>query len=424
MKDLDKYKGCLIGGAIGDALGYPVEFMSAALIFSRYGQRGINDYELSDRWALISDDTQMTLFTAYGVICGRAADKAEGVDRAYIKQLENAYREWHAIQTQANPMPALDHYSQFIMVTGMRESRAPGRTCMSALRQEQLGSIERPINNSKGCGGVMRVAPIGLYFDVPREEQAKVDRLGAEAAALTHGHELGYIPAAALVHIISLIAHDPNMTLLDAVLDMKASIGMQFAGADHLQEFLEGIDRAIGLAKTSADDLVAIRQLGEGWVGDEALDIALYCVLKYQDDFEKAIVAAVNHDGDSDSTGSITGNILGAYLGLKSIPEKYLKNLELMDLLTTMAEDLYRDCQSEEDAQRIASVWQISQMGLCDAAEEDEFCEEYAPWAMDNEDDDFWPWCIPDENPLNGNHSGRPPRSDGFEEVEDGEFPF
>lgn len=424
MKDLDKYKGCLIGGAIGDALGYPVEFMSAALIFSRYGQRGINDYELSDRWALISDDTQMTLFTAYGVICGRAADKAEGVDRAYIKQLENAYREWHAIQTRANPMPALDHYSQFIMVTGMRESRAPGRTCMSALRQEQLGSIERPINNSKGCGGVMRVAPIGLYFDVPREEQAKVDRLGAEAAALTHGHELGYIPAAALVHIISLIAHDPNMTLLDAVLDMKASIGMQFAGADRLQEFLEGIDRAIGLAKTSADDLVAIRQLGEGWVGDEALDIALYCVLKYQDDFEKAIVAAVNHDGDSDSTGSITGNILGAYLGLKSIPEKYLKNLELMDLLTTMAEDLYRDCQSEEDAQRIASVWQISQMGLCDAAEEDEFCEEYAPWAMDNEDDDFWPWCIPDENPLNGNHSGCPPRSDGFEEVEDGEFPF
>ena len=424
MKDLDKYKGCLIGGAIGDALGYPVEFMSAALIFSRYGQRGINDYELSDRWALISDDTQMTLFTAYGVICGRAADKAEGVDRAYIKQLENAYREWYAIQTRANPMPALDHYSQFIMVTGMRESRAPGRTCMSALRQEQLGSIERPINNSKGCGGVMRVAPIGLYFDVPREKQAKVDRLGAEAAALTHGHELGYIPAAALVHIISLIAHDPNMTLLDAVLDMKASIGVQFAGADHLQEFLEGIDRAIGLAKTSADDLVAIRQLGEGWVSDEALDIALYCVLKYQDDFEKAIVAAVNHDGDSDSTGSITGNILGAYLGLKSIPEKYLKNLELMDLLTTMAEDLYRDCQSEEDAQRIASAWQISQMGLCDAAEEDEFCEEYAPWAMDNEDDDFWPWCIPDENPLHGNHSGRPPRSDGFEEVENGEFPF
>ena len=64
-------------------------------------------------------------------------------------------------------------------------------TCMSALSQEKLGSIEEPINNSKGCGGVMRVAPIGLYFDVLWEEQAKVDRLGAEAAALTHGHDLG-----------------------------------------------------------------------------------------------------------------------------------------------------------------------------------------------------------------------------------------
>lgn len=424
MKDLDKYKGCLIGGAVGDALGYPVEFMSAASIFSRYGQRGITDYELSDGWALVSDDTQMTLFTAYGVLCGRTADKAEGADHAYIKQLENAYREWYAIQTRANPMPALDHYSWFIMVTGLRESRAPGTTCMSALSQEKLGSIEEPINNSKGCGGVMRVAPIGLYFDVLREEQAKADRLGAEAAALTHGHDLGYIPAAALVHIVGRVSHDLHMTLTDAVLDMKASIKEQFAGASHLQEFLEGVDRAMALARTSTSDLAAIRQLGEGWVGDEALDIALYCALKYEHDFEKAIVAAVNHDGDSDSTGAITGNILGAYLGLKGIPEKYLKNLELMDLLTTMAEDLYRDCRSEEDAQRIASTWQMSCVGGCDDAEDDEFCESYAPWNMDDEDDDFWPWCIPDENPPHGNHSGRPPRSDSFEEVNDGEFPF
>ena len=54
VKNLDRYKGCLIGGAVGDALGYPVEFMSAASIFSRYGQRGITDYELSDGLALIS----------------------------------------------------------------------------------------------------------------------------------------------------------------------------------------------------------------------------------------------------------------------------------------------------------------------------------------------------------------------------------
>ena len=295
---------------------------------------------------------------------------------------------------------------------------------MSALSGDKLGSIEKPINNSKGCGGVMRVAPIGLYFNVLREEQAKVDRLGAEAVALTHGHDLGYIPAAALVHIVGRVSHDLHMTLTDAVLDMKASIKEQFAGAAHLQEFLEGVDRAMALARTSTNDRAAIRQLGEGWVGDEALDIALYCALKYEHDFEKAIVAAVNHDGDSDSTGSITGNILGACLGLKGIPEKYLKNLELMDLLTTMAEDLYRDCRSEEDARHIASAWQMSCVSRCDEAEDDEFCESYAPWNMDDEDNDFWPWCSSDENPPRGNHCGRSPHSNGFEEVEDGEFPF
>ena len=113
----------------------------------------------------------------------------------------------------------------------------------------------------------------------------------------------------------------------------------------------------------STDDLAAIRQLGGGWVGDEALDIALYCALKYENDFEKAIVAAVNRDGDSDSTGAITGNILGAYQGLKGIPEKYLKNLELMTLLNTMAEDLYRDCRRKEDIQTNAPAWQIRYIG-------------------------------------------------------------
>ena len=95
-----------------------------------------------------------------------------------------------------------------------------------------------------------------------------------------------------------------------------------------------------------------------------------------------------------------------------------------MNLLTTMAESLYRDCQSEGDAQRIASAWQMSSFSDCDVEEDEAPCEAYAPWDTEEEDDDFWPWCIPDENPTHGNHSGRPPRSDGFEEVNDGEFPF
>ena len=87
-------------------------------------------------------------------------------------------------------------------------------------------------------------------------------------------------------------------------------------------------------------DLDAIHQLGEGWVGEETLAIAIYCALRHENDFDKALTASVNHRGDSDSTGSVTGNILGAYLGLQTIPEKYLKNLELRKTIMMVAERL------------------------------------------------------------------------------------
>lgn len=67
MKDIDKYRGCLIGGAAGDALGYAVEFDREDAIFSKYGEEGITEYDLKNGVAQISDDTQMSLFTATGI---------------------------------------------------------------------------------------------------------------------------------------------------------------------------------------------------------------------------------------------------------------------------------------------------------------------------------------------------------------------
>ena len=92
------------------------------------------------------------------------------------------------------------------------------------------------------------------------------------------------------------------------------------------------------------NDQNAIRELGEGWVAEEALAIAIFCALRYSNVFEKAIITAVNHDGDSDSTGAITGNILGAYLGLSKIPDRFLKNLELKDIIMALAADLSENC--------------------------------------------------------------------------------
>ena len=101
-------------------------------------------------------------------------------------------------------------------------------------------------------------------------------------------------------------------------------------------------DNAIMLASNSRPDLENVESIGGGWVGDEALAIALYCAARHFDDFEQAMIAAVNHKGDSDSTGAVTGNILGAAVGYEAIPQFFKEDLELHDVILHMADDIYR----------------------------------------------------------------------------------
>lgn len=358
MKNIDKYRGCLIGGAAGDALGYAVEFLDDAAIFSCYGEKGITEYSLSNGVAEISDDTQMTLFTATGLLLGTTRGMTRGIMGTYPSYINSSYKDWYRTQTERYPLPKEYHYSWLTSLPEMFSRRAPGNTCLAAIENPAYGTIEEPINQSKGCGGVMRVAPIGLYFEGKKYSIDEIDRIGAETAALTHGHSLGYIPAAGLVHIIHLVAHNEDVTILKAIKDMKRAVAHQFANDKHLNEFLELIDKAIALSKDEyIDDLEAIRELGQGWVAEETLAIAIYCSLKYSNDFDKAMIASVNHSGDSDSTGAVTGNIVGAYLGLKGIPQKYLENLELKDVILDIADDLYHDCKISEYGSYYDEVW-------------------------------------------------------------------
>ena len=343
MKSKDKYRGCLIGGAAGDALGYAVEFADETSIFEEYGENGITEFELVDGLAEISDDTQMTLFTANGLVYAQATCLISGQKTPeYLKWVRYAYLEWYKTQTESFPLTEGEHLMWLTNQPELFSRRAPGRTCLTAIKDGANGKIGNPINDSKGCGGAMRAAPVGLCLDTnTKTHRLFFTTLGAEIAALTHGHELGYIPAAAFVHIIQRLAHNDDVTIEDAVNDMMETIKQLFTNAKDLGYFLDLMNKAIEFSEDEMDDLEAIRQLGEGWVAEETLAIAIYCVLKYPDDFEKALVASVNHGGDSDSTGAFTGNIMGAYLGLDKIPQKYVDNLELKDVIIELADDLF-----------------------------------------------------------------------------------
>lgn len=344
MRDLDKFRGCLIGGAIGDALGYAVEFEPAASIFRQYGEGGIREYDLHAGRALISDDTQMALFTAAGLLSAATAAACRGGEPDYTDGIARSYQDWYRTQLGSYDPAAGEGASWLANVPELYSRRAPGSTCMSALSQGGRGTPEQPINHSKGCGGIMRVAPVGIYFADRGRPEAEVDRLGAAAAALTHGHELGYLPAAMLVHMLQRLT-DAGDSLPDAVESALAAIPELYPGARHMQELTVLVRKAVQLSGEEKNDLDAIRQLGEGWVAEETLAIAVYCALKYPDNFEKAIIASVNHDGDSDSTGAVTGNLLGAVIGYDKLPQKFLEHLELRDVILEVAEDLCRDCQ-------------------------------------------------------------------------------
>lgn len=363
MKDLDKYKGCLIGGAAGDALGYAVEFLDEPGIIEKYGSNGITDYDLANEKALISDDTQMTLFTANGLLLGTTRGRTRGIMGSYPSYIVYCYKEWYRTQTERYPLECENgyHYTWLSHIPELFEWRAPGMTCLSAIESGCCGTMEEPANNSKGCGGVMRVAPIGLYFiDNKHYEPEEVMLIGAQTAALTHGHELGYIPAAALVHIIRCLAQEGSHSVLEAVNESLSWCRVLFSKAKHLRKFEDIMERAIKLSSSGMDDIDAIHALGEGWVAEETLAIAVYCALKYPTDIEKGLIAAVNHKGDSDSTGAVAGNIIGANVGLGGIPQKFVSHLELRDVITEIAEDLYHDCpmQSEYDMDNRSWDWE------------------------------------------------------------------
>ncbi len=323
--------GCLLGGAVGDALGAAVEFHSQEQIDQAFGEGGIRDFAPAyGRRGAITDDTQMTLFTAEGLI--RAAlQSVDGAPCDPAVSVHSAYLRWLATQDEQPPRPDQDDASDgwLIGIPALHASRAPGFSCLSALQSGRMGSMAAPINDSKGCGGLMRAAPAGLMSGGDLD---LAFRLGCETAAITHGHPTGYLSAGAIAVIIDRLA--AGETLADAI----AACRERLLREDGAEEAVSAIDAA--LERADAPPLaVEAAGLGEGWVAEEALAIALYCAL-IEPGFEGAVIRAVNHSGDSDSTGAITGNLLGAALGVDSIPARWLDQLELRAEILRLAEDM------------------------------------------------------------------------------------
>lgn len=353
----DKVRGSLIGGACGDALGYAIEFVgSFEQICALYGEEGLTDYDLNFTrkefmgygtkksagpdnigvdMGLVSDDTQMTLYTAEGLLEG------EKTRRPMVETIRESYLAWFGGQT--NRIVKISYDSKLAGIKELNQSRAPGGTCMSAMRSIYDG--KRPANDSKGCGGIMRVAPVGLYGAARGWTLRQIALVAGETAELTHLHLLSTFSAATMAVIVKLCVAQEDIDevsfkkIIAKAVDIVASVYGEEALAEH--GFRNCISQALELtADPSPDWEIIENRLGGGWVAEETLAIALFSVLRHIDDFSGCLKCAVNHGGDSDSTGAVAGNIIGVILGYEAIPDRFKDRVQFKDLLLSIADDL------------------------------------------------------------------------------------
>lgn len=345
---IDKSRACLILGAIGDALGAPVEFMKREEIIAKYGDspnpiQGIQVLDVAyGKKGAITDDTQMSLLAADGLISAYKRGADRGILAEFWHYTAMSYLKWLETQGQSNSnYPDLQwgspELSELIKTQGQR---GPGTTCVTALK-----AMPKPVkpaeNDSKGCGTVMRVAPVGIFFgnllrDLSKEQLQEVYNQGVSDAAITHGHQAAQHASGILAVIIALALNGEG-------LEKATSTTLEYFGTEDVATLCK---KSIELADqpASAENL---KTLGQGWVAEEALAIALYCALlctKKTLSVEDALRLAVNHDGDSDSTGAITGNLIGISLGTDHIPQALIGTdtevASLIDLLRKYGEDL------------------------------------------------------------------------------------
>ncbi len=311
---VDRMHGCIKLGAIGDAYGYVIEFDDIYKIFEQHkGHMRFDDlaaWQDSDGRIIASDDTQMTLFTAEGITAAYERRNEPGdLAKITVSEVRQAYLRWY--ETQRHSSKSTGEDGTLMGKPEMFFPRAPGNTCLMACK-DGAGAFTppgQPVNDSMGCGGVMRVAPVAFLKDLSFQECYD---LGCATAALTHGHPMGWMPSGVLAYILKALSQGAGLeeTTNAAVAHIKQ--------LPHANVLVEMIDRAIALSGRQKIAPQEIEMIGGGWVGHECLAISLAAAMM-DATLETKMTVSANHSGDSDSTAAITGQLIGAQLGLSGI---------------------------------------------------------------------------------------------------------
>jgi len=295
-----KFTGALIGSAVGDALGAPLEGWSVEMVSSMYGE--------GKGWKMIygryTDDTEMMIGVAESLIEHKGFNGAD-MARTFIQNYDarRGYSPWTQEALQR-----------------IRE----GESWEEASKKLFGGQ------GSYGNGAAMRIAPIGLlYYD----NAHKLRETAHKASHITHAHELGIEGAALHAFSIALAVRGKKTGMVSEL--------HEFVNNDVYKKKIKKI--AILLQKeTTKKEIIA--ELGNGEAAFNSVPTALYAFLRF-DTFEESVIYAVSLGGDTDTIGAMTGAISGAYYGEGAIPNQWVEELEEGEkgrsYIKRLAEELY-----------------------------------------------------------------------------------
>ena len=350
------YRGCLLGLAVGDAMGYAVDDRSLEQIRTDYGPDGLLGFDLVNGYADVTSYTQLAAFACNGLLLGLTRGQMQGIMAPYVRYISMAQREWAQTQRYSgNPGQSACWVS--------RERDLRGRRCMDTrmldtINQGRAGSLEDPVNRFDAPGAMTVAIPVGMFFNPLRMEREEICRLGAEAVALTHGAPQAFLSGAALAHMISRIIYDGAGDLKALVKETAALLQEQF-GREYPQadEVAQKLNTALRLA--ASHDIAcsdAMEQLRCATMA-EILAGGVYAAVCHPSSFDEAMITAVNHSGRSAAVGAVTGAILGAKLGEEEIPEFYLESLEPAEVLRDLADDVLNGCPMDRGSRLFDGDW-------------------------------------------------------------------
>lgn len=351
------YLGCLLGLAVGDAMGYTVDHKSWAKIQADYGPNGLMGYDLVNGYADVTSYTQLAAFTCNGLLLGITWGRMRGRMAPYVRYIAMADQEWcYSQRAWGRPSKT---YCWLMHEPELCRRRCMDTRMMDTITNSRPGTPEERVNQFQNPGALTTALGVGLFFDPERMEQEKIDRLGAEAVALTHGSPLAFLTGAALAHIISRCTYAPELPLRELYQETLEMLESRY-GHEYSQtyEICGWIRQALYYVDTPT---LSPQESMERLQCDNAAQVlagAVYATLFCNGDFDAAVIAAVNHSGRSAATGALAGAILGARMGEEALPKFYLECLEPVDILRELAEDIFQGCPMSKSSRLFDGEWE------------------------------------------------------------------